>query len=190
MRSVATARANLATLATQVSTGVSDVGSRALGVQGECTWSAEPEADQGIARACPGNAGLLDGLSQRFSPYVVRGFHIAGPEFTDVYLGALGRGVIRLGNGGQIPEAILAASTGAMGALTTDVNFVYFVDGSSATTTCTANGTLSRVTKGGEGRVQLSSAQSCFAKLAVDNNAIYWSNFQSGQIMKLAKPQQ
>ncbi len=33
-------------------------------------------------------------------------------------------------------------------------------------------------------------AQSCLAKIAVDNNSIYWTNFQSGQIMKLAKPPQ
>jgi hypothetical protein len=187
-RSTAVARANLQTLATLISAGQSGTGSRPLGVQGECSWSAEPEADATIFRGCPGSTGLNDGLVNAFFSLVVRGIHISGPQITDVYIGALGRGVVRLGSG-QIPEAVIVASTGPMGAVLRDGDFVYFVDGASATPTCTANGILSRVTTGGQNRTALSAAQSCLAKVAVDNTAIYWTNFQSGQIMKLAKPQ-
>jgi len=188
-RSSAIARVNLQSLETIISTFTNATGGRSLGVQGECNWGAEPETDQSIFRNCAGQSGLNDGTFRAFFSLVVRGFHVSGPEITDVYIGALGRGLLRLGLG-QIPEAVLVPSTGPMGAVLRDGDFVYFVDGASATTTCTANGVLSRVTTGGENRIALSSAQSCLAKIAVDNNAIYWTNFQSGQIMKLAKPAQ
>jgi hypothetical protein len=188
-RSSAIARVNLQSLETIISTFTNANGGRSLGVQGECNWGAEPETDQSIFRNCAGQSGLNDGTFRAFFSLVVRGFHVSGPEITDVYIGALGRGLLRLGLG-QIPEAVLVPSTGPMGAVLRDGDFVYFVDGASATTTCTANGVLSRVTTGGENRIALSSAQSCLAKIAVDNNAIYWTNFQSGQIMKLAKPAQ
>jgi hypothetical protein len=112
----------------------------------------------------------------------VRGFHADG---TTLYVAAEDQGLVRLSTPNNVA---LVNSTGAMGDIETDDTFVYYVDGASASATCTTSGSVSRVPKAGGATQVIASGQGCVGQLAVDVDAVYWVEPSSGRIVKVIKP--
>lgn len=161
--------------------GESDETARLLGTQGDCIYYGR-NATTDITRSCAVTGGF-----NLFFPHIVRGFHIDGAAISDVYVASQGRGIVRLPAVG-VPERIVVASSAGLGDVKADGTHIYYVEGPSSSVTCTTNGALSRIRKAAGTAQLIAPAQSCFAKMVIDTDAIYWTNFQGGQIMKMAKP--
>jgi hypothetical protein len=112
----------------------------------------------------------------------VRGFHVDGAT---QYVAAEDQGLVRLSAPNNVS---LVNSTGAMGDIETDDTFVYYVDGASASSSCTTSGSVSRLPKAGGAPQSIATGQGCVGQLAVDSTAVYWAEPTTGRIMKVTKP--
>jgi hypothetical protein len=151
------------------------------GGSGTCVFYVDSEIGGPalLWRMCDGGNGLdvpFQGAG------AVRGFHADG---STLYVAAEGQGLVRLSTPNNVG---LVNSTGAMGDIETDDRFVYYVDGASASPSCTTSGSVSRLPKEGGAPQPIATGQGCVGQLAVDLNAVYWAEPSSGRIMKVIKP--
>jgi hypothetical protein len=106
-------------------------------------------------------------------------------------------GIVRLTPAVGGPPALdwspLASVGGAVGALALDATFLYYYEGngsfgSALTPFCPTQGRIRRVPKaGGTATTLLDSMTICPAAMAVDATSLYWTDANSGQILKLPK---
>lgn len=144
--------------------------------QGNCGYFAGGGlAAPHITRACAGSSQLTYVGSTTIGP-------IAADD-TGVYF--IEGGVKRLPLDLSGTPTTLAPT--AQRGLAIDAQFVYFVDGARGPS-CGDNWSINRVPKsGGTATPIVLPPQPCPFSLAVDGQFVYWTNFESGQVMKAAK---
>lgn len=112
-------------------------------------------------------------------------------DATMLYFGVLERGLLRLTLTTGAPQATdVIAGTDVRSAVV-DGDSLYYVDGDTGgAPACTNNWGLYRTAKtpGGVRVELLPPPMDCPRSLVTDSEAIYWINFDTGVIMKLAKP--
>jgi hypothetical protein len=155
-----------------------------LGGAAGCVYFTHDSA-LGLFRLCPGPAVADAGAASLPEPVfhstgAVRGFTVDADGKT-LYVSAEGQGLYRLGSSNPV------ATGQAMGDIETNTGFIFYVDGTSQGTGCTAGGFVSRISKSG-GSAQAIPSSGCIGQLAVDADAVYWADPTAGAIMKVIQP--
>ena len=147
--------------------------------QGECGYFAGGgNAGSHITRSCAGAGQIVFRAASAVEA-------VAGDDRAIYFVES---GVKRLPLDLSGSPVTLAAT--AQRGIAIDNEFVFFIDGAPGQgPSCSTNWSINRVRKTG---VEPSSPvilppQACPVRIAVDDDAIYWTNRDSGQIMKVAK---
>ena len=159
--------------------GTSPDGASDLAGVGDCAYFIAPFNTPKLIRDCPSSAGAV-----YTAPAASQ---VVGIKADNNHVYFLEGNVKRIPvAGGPVePVAVLAATPLD---LAIDSQNVYFIEGTTATRACGTSWSIKKAPKNGGAVTTLAEPpQGCPTRLAVDDQAVYWTNSVSGQIMKVAK---